>query len=70
MMDAGMEPNTHVYNLLMNACTKAGQWERTLAVFAEMAHRGVPADVLTWNALMKARSRLAQDPVEVRNLSL
>jgi pentatricopeptide repeat protein len=56
-----------VINLLMDACVRAGQFERADKLFLSKASLGVTADQHTWNTLMRARAQLSESSVEVRS---
>ena len=45
MQAAGVAPNVVSYSAAMNACGKAGQWEKALALLEEMPANGATPDL-------------------------
>ena len=51
---AGVPRNAVHYTTLMSTLQRAGQWERSLSVYRDMARAGVQPDVVARNAAMTA----------------
>lgn len=47
-------PDIFHFNIAINACAKAGQWEQALAAFAMIAREGSTQDIVSYNALIGA----------------
>ncbi|KAK3258831.1 hypothetical protein CYMTET_32143, partial [Cymbomonas tetramitiformis] len=61
MAEDDCTPNVYAYNLLMRACNRDGQWERSLRTFDALVQELGPEgpDSITWNIVMSARIRTA-----------
>eukprot|EP01039_Chlorochromonas_danica_P002383 gene2380-2615_t len=54
MRKADIEPDTTVYNTLIDACARCGELERGLELLQEMRNSGLQPDVITFTSLIKA----------------
>jgi len=54
MRASGVQPDTAIYNTLINACATGGDIERALEAVQAMQMEGVELDVITYTSLIKA----------------
>eukprot|EP00976_Prorocentrum_cordatum_P062180 1176612-Prorocentrum_minimum.AAC.6 len=50
-------PTVHTYSVLITCLNKAGEWERSLAMFEEMRQRGLQADAVCLATFFSACER-------------
>merc|ERR1712046_288981 len=54
MEEQGVAKDTRTYNLSMGAYEKAGEWDKVLALLADMTVNGVEKDLHTYRAAISA----------------
>ena len=62
---ATVPPNTVCFGAAIDACARAGRWERSLALLEQMRSRGVPPSVFCYNAAISACDRAGLADVAV-----
>ena len=60
MEAGGLQLNTVVYGAAIAACSRAGQWQRSLSLLEEMQSRGVPASLPCFNSAISACEKARQ----------
>ena len=65
METRGFQLNTVVFGAAIAACSRSGQWERSLSLLDEMASRGVPASLPCFNSAISAceKARRADEAI-------
>lgn len=57
MLARGVHPNLVVYNALMSAFARDGQWARAVEAFSDMQREGLAPDRTSYNTLVSALGR-------------
>ena len=52
MQVRGCPPDVVTYTALISACGRAGEWQRALAAFGNMAYQGCRPDAIVYNAII------------------
>ena len=60
LLEAGLQPTTTMYNILISACDKAGHWKRALEYLGQLRSRQLKPDLVTYNSLLSALEREQQ----------
>ena len=70
MLQRGLKPDVVSYNTVMDACGKAGEYEKALELFSAMEVEGVLPDRVSFNTAMDACNRALQwqTALQVRKL--
>lgn len=59
-LELGLQPTTTMYNILISACDKTGDWKRALGYLDELRTRDLKPDLVTYNSLLGALEREQQ----------
>jgi pentatricopeptide repeat protein len=58
--EQGVRLNVPIYNAIINACSKSGQWQQAIELLREMAVQGAEPDVKSYTAAIDACSKGGQ----------
>lgn len=60
LLEAGLQPTTTMYNILISACDKGGHWKKALEYLGQLRSRQLKPDLVTYNSLLSALEREQQ----------
>ena len=57
MIAAGVSPDKHTFNVLINCCAKKGDLPNGVKIFGKMSKDGISADVIAYNSLINCAAQ-------------
>ena len=68
MLGDSIEPDVHIFNVLIKAYANCGMLDRATVIFNEMSEQGVKPDVVTYSTVIAALCRIGKMDDAVENL--